>query len=412
MHILHITRESGNDARYGIGKSLAPVMQALRDRGHTVDILNGDTARNEPPGWLANWIGKKAVALIRYRYVPSGHESAAAHAIVNMLAERAAVAWAAAQHASKKGVTHVHCHDPVLAYLYGRFAFLTGATRFWGVTEHGFGAYVKERQGVVIPATLKNVLQKFELEVARTASWLCAQSRAGLQQLVLDLNMSKMVANPTFPSNWHVVGHAKPELQKYDRTQARKMLGIAEDEFIVLAVGQIVPMKRFELLIQACGLIDEARRPNLLILGEGDGQSLFEAARQSGMNEKLRIEVTDDIGLYFSASDLYASSTATESFGMANCEALSAGLPAVCTAVGAVPEIVGDAAWLVSENPSEIALAIDSLRSNDSLRKYFTEKAQRWGNKWQGPGEISCRMERIYADSQKAVRSKKSISFG
>ena len=397
MNILHITRESGSDARYGIGKSLAPVMQALRDRGHTVEILDGDAAKNEPPGWLASWLGRKALGFIRHRYVPAGPESAAAHAIVNMLAERAAIAWAAAQQASKKGVTHVHCHDPVLAYLYGRFAFLTGATRQWGVTQHGFGAYVKERQGVVIPVTLKRFLQKWELKVVRTANWLCAPSQAGLQQLLLDLDMTEKAHN-TFPSNWHVVGHAKPELRKYDRIQARRILGIAEDEFIVLAVGQIVPMKRFELLVQACGLIDETHRPNLLILGEGNAQALREGARHGGMDGKLRIEVTDDIGLYFSASDLYASSSATESFGMANCEALSAGLPSVCTAVGAVPEIVGDAAWLVSDDPSEIALALDSLRRNDGLRRDFAEKARRWGESWKGPCDIACQMESIYAD--------------
>ncbi|MGV8803678.1 MAG: glycosyltransferase family 4 protein [Polaromonas sp.] len=397
LHILHITRESGSDARYGIGKSLAPVMQALRERGNTVEILDGDTARNMPPGWLASWVGRKALALIRHSHVPAGSESTAAHVIVNMLAERAAIAWAAAQQASKRGVTHVHSHDPVLGFLYGHFAFLTGATRRWGVTEHGFGAYVQERQGVVIPVALKRLLQKWELKVARTASWLCAPSHAGLLQLARDLQMTTVVANNIFPSNWHVVGHAKPELRKYDRIQARRMLGIAEDEFIVLAVGQIVPMKRFELLIQACGLIDEARRPNLLILGEGDTQAMFDAARQAGMGGKLRIEVTDDIGLYFSASDLYASSSATESFGMANCEALSAGLPSVCTAVGAVPEIVGDAAWLVSDDPLEMALALDSLRGNDGLRRHFAEKARRWGIGWQGPCDIACQMERIYA---------------
>ena len=372
-------------------------MQALRDRGHIVEILDGDAAKNEPPGWLASWVGRKALAFIRHRYVPAGSESAAAQVIVNMLAERTAIAWVAAQQASKRGVTHVHSHDPVLGFLYGHFAPLTGATRQWGVTEHGFGAYVKEREGVVIPITLKKFLQKWEIKVVRTANWICAPSHAGLQQLALDLDMAETASN-TFPSNWHVVGHPRPELRKYDRIQARRMLGIAEDEFIVLAVGQIVPIKRFELLVQACGLINENHRPNLLVLGDGDTQAIRDAAKRSGMDGKLRIEVTDDIGLYFSASDLYASSSATESFGMANCEALSAGLPSVCTAVGAVPEIVGDAAWLVSDDPSEMALALHSLRSNDNLRREFSEKAVRWGDSWKNPCDIACQMERIYAD--------------
>ena len=123
----------------------------------------------------------------------------------------------------------------------------------------------------------------------------------------------------------------------------------------------------------------------------------MEAARHLGMEGRLRIEVTDDIGLYFAASDVYASSSATESFGMANCEALYAGLPAVCTAVGAVPEVVGSAAWLVGDSAAEIAAALSALRSDVRLRQHFAEKARLWGLNWQGPKEIADKIEQIYA---------------
>lgn len=400
MYILHVTRESGSDARYGIGKSLAPIVTVLREHGHTVEILDGDISRAHPIGRWSAWLGRCLLALLRwyYAHAPSGPDQAASLAILSMLAERARIAWIAARWVKAKNISHIHCHDPVLAYLYACFSRWTGAKARWGVTEHGFGAYVQERPGVFIPQQLLTHFQAWERSVARSAAWLCAPSHTGLRQLAVDLRWPAGIAaqSASLPRNWHTVLHSKPALHHYERAKARQLLGIAADEWVVLAVGQLIPMKRFPLLITACGSIDTVMRPNLIILGEGDPAPLLEAADAVGMRHKLRIEVTDDIGLYFSAADVYASSTATESFGMANCEALSFGLPAVCTAVGAVPEIIGDAAWLVGDSPDEMAAALTALRNDADVRRSYCEKARRWAQAWPDPEKIALEMERIY----------------
>lgn len=398
MNILHVTRESGSDARYGIGKSLAPVVTALRARGHTVEILDGDMARAHPIGRWSAWLGRCLLAMLRWYYAPPGPDQAASQAILAMLAERTRIAWIAARWVKAKNISHIHCHDPVLAYLYACFARWTGAKARWGVTEHGFGAYVQERPGVPIPQRLLVHFQAWERSVAQSANWLCAPSQAGLWQLASDLRWpaGTSAESAPLPHNWHAVLHPRPALRQYERAKARQLLGIAADAWVVLAVGQLIPMKRFPLLITACGSMDAAMRPDLIILGEGDKAPLLQAAEAMGMLHKLRIEVTDDIGLYFSAADVYASSTATESFGMANCEALSFGLPAVCTAVGAVPEIMGDAAWLVGDAPDEMAAALTALCNDPDLRRSYCEKARQWAQAWPDPEKIAAEMERIY----------------
>lgn len=402
MYILHVTRESGSDARYGIGKSLAPVVTALRARGHTVEILDGDISRAHPIGRWSAWLGRSLLTILRWYYAPPGPDQAASLAILAMLAERTRIAWIAARWVKTKNISHIHCHDPVLAYLYAYFARWTGAKARWGVTEHGFGAYVQERPGVFIPRHLLTHFQAWERRVAESAAWLCAPSHAGLWQLASDLRWPVGTAEKSapLPRNWHTVLHPRPALRQYERAKARQLLGIAADAWVVLAVGQLIPMKRFPLLITACGGIDVTMRPDLVILGEGDKVPLLQAAEAVGMLDKLRIEVTDDIGLYLSAADVYASSTATESFGMANCEALSFGLPAVCTAVGAVPEILGDAAWLVGDAPGDMAAALTALRNDADLRRSYCEKARRWAQVWPGPEKIASEMERIYGGSR------------
>ena len=47
MRILHITRETGSDSRYGIRKGLLPVIRALEARGHYVELFDQDKANQQ-----------------------------------------------------------------------------------------------------------------------------------------------------------------------------------------------------------------------------------------------------------------------------------------------------------------------------------------------------------------------------
>jgi glycosyltransferase involved in cell wall biosynthesis len=398
MHILHVTRETANDARYGIGKSLLPVVLALRATGHTIDIFDASVSQSRPCNALAAWFGRRSHAIARWFIVRSCTHKVAAEVILEMVAERVRQAWTAAEFAAVVKVTHVHCHDPIIGYFYSRFAQIRGVTAKWGITEHAFGAYVQDRPGVFIPPTLAKYLQKWERSAVSSAAWVCAPSHQGLQQLAIDLDFrSAGKRGQVMPANWHRVWHPKPVLNHYDRGDARRQLGIPENEWMLIAVGQLLHMKRFPLLIEACGLISPPQRPYLIILGEGDQTDIMLTANRVGMAERVRIAVTDDIGLYFSAADLYASTSATESFGMANCEAMSFGLPSVCTAVGAVPEILGNSAWLVGDNPAEIARALSTLHNDADLRARYSHKACNWTLAWPNPEQVAQHMLDIYS---------------
>lgn len=399
MRILHVTREIAGDARYGIGKSLAPLIDAQRRQGHTVWWFDQAYASRNPPGRLVAAAGRVLMRIARRRY---GDEAAA---VLAMVRERFAVAWAAVRFARAQRVDVVHCHDPLLAWAYRAFVRIVSpgdAARVrWGFSAHGFGRYVQERPGVAIPPVLLRRLQVLERDAALAADFVIAPSRAGLACLARDLALVEV------PSRWHAIVHPCPVLVAHDRHAARAELGLPGDACIALAVGQLIPMKRFALLVRACGRLTPAQRPFLVVLGEGDEATLRAAADAAGMADRLRIAVTDDISRWLAAADLYVSTSATESYGMANMEALHAGLPAICTAVGAVPEIAGDGAWLVGQQEEQgreddegletaLAAALDMLVTDADARAALSARARQRAAAWPDADEVAVMIEAAY----------------
>ena len=399
MRILHVTREIAGDARYGIGKSLAPLIDAQRRQGHTVWWFDQAYAARNPPGRFVAAAGRVLMRIARHRH---GDEAAA---VLAMVRERFTVAWAAVRFARKQQANIVHCHDPLLAWAcraFSRIALAGGAHDvLWGFSAHGFGRYVQERPGVAVPPALLRRLQALEHDAALAADFVIAPSRAGLASLARDLELTEI------PSRWRAIVHPRPLLAAHDRNTVRAELGLPGDACVALAVGQLIPMKRFALLVRACGRLAPAHRPFLVILGEGDEAALRAAADAAGMADRLRIAVTDDISRWLAAADLYVSTSATESYGMANMEALHAGLPAICTAVGAVPEIAGSGAWLVGRQEEQgceddeeletaLASALDTLVIDAGARAALSAKARQRVAAWPDADEVAVMVEAAY----------------
>jgi glycosyltransferase involved in cell wall biosynthesis len=99
---------------------------------------------------------------------------------------------------------------------------------------------------------------------------------------------------------------------------------------------------------------------------------------------------------YLHGADIYASASSTESFGLANLEALCAGLPAICSAVGGVPEVMGDGAWLVPNDVASIAGALSALIADIALRRSWTERALARAAKWPAQESIANQYLDIY----------------
>lgn len=383
MHILHVVRASGTDYRYGIFKSLVPMVEAMLEKGHQVEIMDMPKAAKVKMTKLELWLEKKYLNRLKKRF---GKDGELAHYVVS---ERMIVGWRAAKYASKQAVTHVHCHDAIIGYSYRFFSKIYGATQPWGYTAHDFGRFAKLRLGLYTSDDSLNFLKNREKMAMKKAKWVVFPTMIGMHQFQKELQMDAR------QQNWYVVPHLV-QVNLTARDLARKKIGITSDCKLLIAVGRLVPVKRFDLLLQSVSILPENERPAIIILGEGPEEaSLLKQANELGVHD-FEIRVTDDIGDYLSAADVYVSTSSTESFGLANCEAVLAGVPSVCTAVDAVPELLGDAAILTSDDPGEIATAIKSVITDQNLRNDLKKKADKITAGWLTSGQTADRYEKIY----------------
>ncbi|GAB3299774.1 hypothetical protein GCM10027451_01530 [Geodermatophilus aquaeductus] len=126
----------------------------------------------------------------------------------------------------------------------------------------------------------------------------------------------------------------------------RPGLGLQEDDLVVGIVAALRPEKDHETFLRAAALVAAADvRARFLVVGEGDRRPALEAlARELGIADRVVFTgARDDVGAVLRAIDVFVLCSFTiECFPMALLEAMAAARPAVCTAVGGIPEMIED----------------------------------------------------------------------
>ena len=144
---------------------------------------------------------------------------------------------------------------------------------------------------------------------------------------------------------------------------------------LVVAVGRLVPVKRFDLLIEAL-VQARARRPDLraVIIGEGyERPHLEELLRRHAADDWLSLpgRLPDaDVVAFYRQAWVVASTSLREGWGMTLTEAGSCGTPAVATDIAGHRDAVldGRSGLLVDDRASSIAAALTEVLADQTLR--------------------------------------------
>lgn len=376
MKVLQVTREDHADKRYGLGRSVLQLNQGLQRAG----VVTGYLCSGDLPA------AARTAAAARAQFW-----NASLGLSMQPLLEMVSLAWEtgaeAADEVQRGGYTHAHFHDAVLAHGYLSRAGADAAPYL--VTQHSFhsAGVSLDRYIVPLPALLRGIIDAAERLVLHRARGSIFPTALGAAQVARDLGLTRV------PAHWQVLPHGRPGWAQPSRAEARLQLGWGADERVVLAVGQIIPLKRFEWLVRAMASAPPGWR--LVILGDGDASSLYRAAEQAGVAPPC-IRSTDDPRPYYAAADIFASASATESFGMAHLEAMLAGLPIVCTAVGGVPEVVADAALRIDDDERAFGEGLHALFADPLLRAEYAQRALDRGAHWPDLDDVAQRYLRFY----------------
>jgi glycosyltransferase involved in cell wall biosynthesis len=129
------------------------------------------------------------------------------------------------------------------------------------------------------------------------------------------------------------------------RRETRRLLGVAQDAFIVGWVGRMTAVKRTDDVLRALRrLVDRGVDAQLCLVGDGpDRDHLERYAHELGVIRRcLFVGYQDDVSRYYNAMDALLLPSVNEGTPVSVIEALAAQRPAVATRVGGVPDVIRD----------------------------------------------------------------------
>lgn len=203
------------------------------------------------------------------------------------------------------------------------------------------------------------------------------------------------VAAPTLPAPVRPPGEVRSEF------------GVTGGRPLVLSVGRLHRQKRHDLLIDVAArwagrveghpALDPV--PAVVIAGSGpDYVPLAERILTSHAPVTLaghRGDVSDLLG----AADLAVVTSDWEARQLFAQEALRAGVPLISTAVGGLPELIGDAAAFVPSNdPDAFDAAVRTLLGDRDARADLARRGLARAATWPTEAETAARVAAVYAE--------------
>ena len=170
-------------------------------------------------------------------------------------------------------------------------------------------------------------------------------------------------------------------LSNAEKLALRQELGIIEKK-VILAVGQFIPRKGYDLLIQAMG-DSSLRECGCYIIGGKAPQEYLDLQQEYGAENIHFIEFKkkDELKRYYQAADIFVHPTREDIWGLVINEAMAQGLPIISTnrCIAALELIEnGKNGYIVPVGDIEtLASKIEELLENESLRGLMSEESLR-----------------------------------
>jgi glycosyltransferase involved in cell wall biosynthesis len=174
-----------------------------------------------------------------------------------------------------------------------------------------------------------------------------------------------------------ITPHFRPVTDERRQQQIRSHYSLPHR--FILFVGTLEPRKNLPNLLRAFAAANTGE-VKLVIAGKKGWfyQPIFNLVRELGIEQEVQFlgfVPDEDLPVLYSLAEVFAFPSLYEGFGLPVLEAMACGAPVITSNISSLPEVAGDAAWLVE--PSDVQgmrLAIERLVNEPTLRQEFSRR--------------------------------------
>ena len=188
-----------------------------------------------------------------------------------------------------------------------------------------------------------------------------------------------------------------PNKPKRSREEVRSDFGVT-DEFLVLHMSSLRPVKRVDLLLRTIAASKNRRRLRLFILAGGPFDSYEPLLDELSLRDVVVLrQNTAAVDEYLQAADAGLYTSEYESFGLSILETMFYGKPVVAFGVGGIPEVIGDACPLYAFGDVVAAAAgLDALIESPNLARQLGKRSRSRAAETFSADRIVPRYETLY----------------
>lgn len=209
-----------------------------------------------------------------------------------------------------------------------------------------------------------------------------------------------------------------------ERAAERRVLGIADDAFVLVTASRLAAWKRVDRAIAAMPEIARSA-PNALLLIVGDGEERANLERQAGeLGVASRVRFAgavpqEDVARYMRAADAFLALADLSNVGNPLLEAMCCGLAVVAVDAGDTRSLVQDGETgrlLAGGDPRAVARAVAGLAQDAGLRTRLAEGARRYAGEhfWTWDDRMRAELDEVerLAGVRTAVSAEEGVRDG
>ncbi len=215
----------------------------------------------------------------------------------------------------------------------------------------------------------RQILRILILASARRADHILTISENSRKQIISQFHVQPEKVTVS------LLAHKKRENDSEQKwIELKSRLGITKD--YIMAFSSFSPSKNIPMLLKTFARLQKElnKKINLVLVGHKPGRGISLNDLTIALNLQESVVFTgylsdNDLSLVLNHATVFVFPSLYEGFGLPVLEAMSSGIPTVCSNVASLPEVAGDAALFF--NPislDEITNALKSLMTNSNLR--------------------------------------------